>query len=578
MRQQRTDQRRGYARSHWGGVVAGIAALVTYLPAIKNGFVWDDPLVLRQIRSIHTWIDLVLMPPEVPRSYYRPLVFLSYWIDQTLSGGTAAGFHLSVILFHVVNSVLVFLFAICLFPSRPSIANLGALLFAVFPTHVESVAWMAGRSDVLMCSFLLLSALIVLHGRGWTSWLAAAALFLALLSKEAAISGVIVIPAIDWLRSRRIRWRNYLPLILVVGVYVQLRRVNGYTFGGGRLDELGPDLLFRLLRAVGFYLAESAGAVHLSPYLPAVPSSTVYFLLGFSVPTAVLISLYVFWPAARWPWAYLALWFTATLAPSFLLLTGSIASAPVADRYLYVPSVASCIFIASAIFWPVERWQVRAGLSMYVGIAIALVCASITWNYSAVWADEFAFWGRVVKTVPESPLAQAQFGSALMDRGDFDGAERALIFAARHSLGAEYKAIAYNNLSLIYRRKGKLDESEQVLMQALEIAPHPGLYHSLGMTYAAKAQADQARGDPDAVKQDLESAHLAFETALSVGASSDIGVLRQWEPAKTHGMLGQVLLALGDQAAARAHFEAALRLDPYGPTAAVTRRLLEALK
>jgi tetratricopeptide (TPR) repeat protein len=215
---------------------------------------------------------------------------------------------------------------------------------------------------------------------------------------------------------------------------------------------------------------------------------------------------------------------------------------------------------------------------MYVGIAIALVCASITWNYSAVWADEFAFWGRVVKTVPESPLAQAQFGSALMDRGDFDGAERALIFAARHSLGAEYKAIAYNNLSLIYRRKGKLDESEQVLMQALEIAPHPGLYHSLGMTYAAKAQADQARGDPDAVKQDLESAHLAFETALSVGASSDIGVLRQWEPAKTHGMLGQVLLALGDQAAARAHFEAALRLDPYGPTAAVTRRLLEALK
>src|SRR5579862_6787388 len=177
-------------------LVAACAVLV-YLPALRNGFIWDDPLVLQQLRAIHAWSDLITMPPQIPRFYYRPVIFVTYLIDRAIGGETPLWFHASVIASHALNSLLVFVLARHLFGKHSGIPLASAVLFAVAPIHVESVAWMAGRSDVVACTFLLLTVLLSLHrDAAWTAWLAALAFFLALLSKETAVSGLVLIPAL----------------------------------------------------------------------------------------------------------------------------------------------------------------------------------------------------------------------------------------------------------------------------------------------------------------------------------------------------------------------------------------------
>src|SRR5262249_51506721 len=152
--------------------ISVVAAVLVYLPALRNGFVRDDPLVLQQLRAIRAWGDLVVLPPEVPRYYYRPLIFVSYLIDRGLGGETPFWFHLSVIAFHALNCLLVFRLAAHLFPHDLAVAATSAVLFAVFPTHVESVAWMAGRSDVIVCTLLLLTVLLALRREAmWSAWL-----------------------------------------------------------------------------------------------------------------------------------------------------------------------------------------------------------------------------------------------------------------------------------------------------------------------------------------------------------------------------------------------------------------------
>ena len=149
--------------------VAALAAAV-YVNALANGLVWDDPIVLdRQLRAFRTLGDLLVTPRNIPQyspDYYRPLTTLSYLLDHAIGGSGPLMFHLSVVVFHVVTTFLVFRFGLALFSGAPVAvlaAGIGAALFAVHPIHSESVAWGAGRSDVLACGFSVAAATAYLH-------------------------------------------------------------------------------------------------------------------------------------------------------------------------------------------------------------------------------------------------------------------------------------------------------------------------------------------------------------------------------------------------------------------------------
>ena len=136
--------------------------------------------------------------------------------------------------------------------------------------------------------------------------------------------------------------------------------------------------------------------------------------------------------------------------------------------------------------------------------------------------------------------------------------------------------VAYGRLGLIYRRQGRLSQAMESYESALKLAPHPGLYHNLGMTLMSKAEEDQKQGNTAAVGEDVRKARAAFEKALSFENESEgTTYLAEWSPAKTHALLGQVLISLGDRAGARQHLQMALQMEPTGPIADVTRRQLQ---
>ncbi len=569
----------------WAGVAAAVVAVVLYFPALHNAFIWDDPLVLRQLQAIHSVRDLFILPAIIPHFYFRPLIFLSYLIDRELGAGTPLAFHASVVAVHALNTFLVGVLASRLYPSNWLVAIGSAVLFAVFPTHVESVAWMAGRSDVIACAFVLGTVLLFMNGGERGRYLLGGLTFLlGLLAKETALTGLCLIPLLDWLRARRLHWRRYLPLVAASVAYFLLRRQALGQFGGGTVTGAGaPQLGSDLMRALGFYAVQAVMPWRLCAYIPQVPAGWDYAVIGCAVLLAS--GTYVAWQARRvherhvWPPLFLLAWFFGTLAPSLTVILRRSASAPVADRYLYLPSVASGIFIAWCVVRVCEsrrlNWRWSAACLGVIATAFAVQVV----RYMPVWATDLAFWSDVAAKEPEDALPHRELASVLIERGRLQEAERELQRALAARSDRDGRAMTYNNLGNLYRRLARYDDAQQAFEAGLRITPHPTLYHNLGMTVMNQLEHAQPT-DQAVLLREMTAARTAFEQALRLGhlPNATGAGFPEWDEAKTHALLGQVLFSLGDRAGAREHLEAALRLQPSGPVADVTRRYMQRLQ
>lgn len=556
-----------------------LAALAIYLPAFSNGFVWDDPLVLQQLRAIRSVGDLVVLPPAIPRYYFRPLIFVSYLSDRTLGGEAPYWFHASVIGWHALNTLLVFLLGRRLFPNDWLVASGGALLFAVYPAHVESVAWMAGRSDVIACTFVLLTILLAMRReQPWSAWAAGGAALLALFSKELAVVVLLLVPLLDLMGTRRLYWLRYIPLVIAAAIYFIFRTTALGTVIGGMPTGAAPlQVVTDLLCAIGFYITRALVPVGLCAYIPEVPSSLAYLLVGAIIPLAAVGLSLLAWRSGRWEPGFLALWFFVTIAPSLTVIVRRSASAVVADRYLYVPSVASCLLFA----WVVMRLATQRRLAVgWPALAIALlsvVWAAMAVPYTRVWTDNLAFWSDVTAKGSSDALPYRELGTALIDRGRLSDAERALQQAVAARGTAEGRAMTYSNLGNLYRRQGRYDDALQAFQASLRIGAHPILYHNLGMTLMSKVEQEQHTSDQAAVQRDLTQARDAFQQALRIGTAPNAppAFRQEWNAAKTHALLGQVLFFMGDRAGAREQLDAGLQLEPTGPVADLTRQFLK---
>jgi tetratricopeptide (TPR) repeat protein len=195
-----------------------------------------------------------------------------------------------------------------------------------------------------------------------------------------------------------------------------------------------------------------------------------------------------------------------------------------------------------------------------------------------VWADDLSFWSDVAAKVPDDALPHLELAGALQQRNRLEEAERALQQALAGKADPAVRAMTYNALGNLYRRRGRYEDAARAFEAGIQVGPHPTLYHNLGMTLMLQLEEEQRRGDQAAIARDIVRARDAFEQALQLGSlgASPQG-FPQWDAAKTHALLGQVLFSLGNRAAAREHLETSLRLEPTGPAADVTRRYLQSL-
>jgi Flp pilus assembly protein TadD len=486
-----------------------LAALTTYVATLGYDFSFDDRSVIPAGWQVGASSPLsVLQAPvragEVLLSYFRPLTALSYWLDGLLWQGNPGGFHLTNLLLHALASVLVLCLARRLLPAGPG-PIVAALLFAVHPVHVEAVAWVQGRVDLLAAVGVLTAVLLAATGMelqgpprlGYLTASAAAAL-LALLAKEVAavapvLAGVVV--ATSRREPGAVKARDLLPFAVLHGctllLYFGLRTMALGAPLPGLLD--GPPIADRLLlalRVIPLYLRLLLFPLGLNPKHDVQPPAGLLdagvllgaFLLGL-IALAVLCGRGVPGLVPGLLWLVLA-WLPAS---NVLPIPGFV----VAERYLYLPSVGYCIALVGvashAVAAAPHRWR-RAAAG---GVAVVLIAlAGATAYQGQSWRDTRAFYEHLVRVSPHSAFARNNLGSVYLESGEDARAEAEFREALRLHPGSPGPL---NNLGLLAQRRGRTAEARGRYLEVLRTHPeHADAWNNLGTLYEAEGNLAQA--------------------------------------------------------------------------------------
>lgn len=493
------------SRGRRAAAAVALAALATYIRTLGYDFAFDDHLVIPVAWQVGAASPLeVLLAPvrvaEVLLGYFRPLTGLSYWLDGLLWRGNPGGFHLTNVLLHAWVSVLVLQVARRLLPAGPG-PLLAGLLFAVHPVHVEAVAWVQGRVDLLSAAGVLLAVLLGVAGveaagrRRLLYWAASAAAFLlALLAKEVAVVTPFLVALVLGGHPGREGWRGVragAPLLALLGatflLYVGLRTLALGTPALGLSS--GPPLADRVLLAfqvIPLSLRLLLWPVGLNPTHGVAPPSGPLdpgLLLGVLL-AALLAALASTWgrrvPGLGVGLAWLAL---AWLPVSNLL---PIAGFVVAERYLYLPSAGFCVALAAAVTAGLgagARWRAAR---LAAAAAVLLTVGGLAAAQADLWRDPRTFYEGLVRRNPDSPLAHNNLGEVYLSAGEDARAEEAFRTALRYRPA---DAGALSNLGIVAQRRGDFREARRLYREALAARPdHAEAWNNLGTLYEAEGE------------------------------------------------------------------------------------------
>jgi len=445
---------------------------------------------------------------------------------------------------------------------------MSALLFAVHPLHVESVSWIAGRTDLIVTLFSLLAFLSYVLFRKEKNLPVLFASFIfyffALLSKENAIGLLLLFPLFDILVLRKKTQKTLLPFVfflLITASYFYLRYRAGCLVappGAGEEPTLFSKAI-TLVYAFGFYLRKLVYPLPLSMFIDEVPHKLYIGLLPLLYLFILAISL-----IKRKRAAFLLLWILLTLGPSLLIALSRLASTPLAERYLYLPSVGFALLVPYALY-RVGRPVKKEVLLLYFLVPYFLWFAIETLDRQRIWKDDLSLWADAVEKAPRSALPHNEYGTALREHGFIEEAERefltALTSESRES--KSWKAYAATNLGLIYMDRKEFDAAEKYFREALEFYPdYPIALYDLGLLYLIRAKNEGENGEPNRAL--LIKAGKTLKKAVKV----DPNFIR------AHLMLGEAYYLYGKPEKARRHLEKVIELDPRSPEAQDAVRLL----
>ena len=404
---------------------------------------WDDDSYVVDNRFIQSFsirsLRHFFTQPVVKN--YVPIQLVSYQLDFAVWGLDPFGFHLDSVLLHGVNALLVWRFALRL-TGRRDLAFLSGLLFAVLPSHVESVAWVSGRKDLLAFGFGISSVLAYQRARDGSDpsrkygWLSLLLFVLAVLSKVT----IAVLPAflllLDFTAADRPRervgaaLRRFLPdkiPYLVIGMAVAIQNARVQVTPRGHGDGVFGFLLIKA-HALTSYLGLLVGVQRGQPTydLPALDSG---FALAGSIAGLALAGFSI-WAVYRWRNRVVQLsiaWIYLNLLPAlaFPLVTY------MADRYLYIPSLGFCLLLAAGFSAIRDRLAEVSGAPTGFGVAGGLALATLaffvfrTLEYLPVWRSTDALWTYTVTRTTGS-LARIGLASVRIDQGRYPEAEALL--------------------------------------------------------------------------------------------------------------------------------------------------------
>src|SRR5881296_3519414 len=538
-------------------VLIALVTVAAFLPALQNQFVsWDDDenfLDNPHYRGLG-WSPLRWMW-TTHQGHYIPLTWMTLGLDYLLWGMNPFGYHLTSLLLHAANAVA-FFFVVRRILKRalPSPSERGhalavsagfaALVFAIHPLRVESVAWVTERRDVLSGLFYLSAILVYLRacergarGRGWY-WLSVAVFGCALLSKSMVVNLPVVLLILDvyplrrlggfvgwWSEPARRIYVEKIPFVLLAAaasaVAVMAQLSKSAMIPVAHLSALGR--LAVSAYGLSFYLWKMVVPLNLSPlYMlpPTVDPEAPPFILSYGLVlaiTAIVLALRRRMPGLPAAWAA----YVVVLLPVLGIFQSGLQIA--ADRYTYLAGLGWAILAGAGLLscWRTSRGS-KTGTPaalLVAGVAICVVVGLgvLTWNQVQVWRDSERLWAHALAIDPDSPVAQNNFGYELDRRGKL--AEAIDHYRQALRIKPDY-ALAHTNWGAALGRQGKPAEAIDHYRQALRIKPGDALAHTnWGVELAQQgklAEAIEHFQEALRIKPDDALAHTNLGLALTL--------------------------------------------------------------
>ena len=575
-----------------------VATLALYNPVNRHPFVnYDDDRYITENLHVHnglTWRTITWAFTATEQGNWHPLTWLSHALDYQLFHQNPAGHHLTSLLIHAANAVLLFLFL--MYATRrlgPSLFV--AALFALHPINVESVAWVAERKNVL-CTFFFFATLIAYcwYARqpDWRRYLVFAGLFvLGLMSKPMVITLPFVLLLLDYWPLGRIRGGHAdataaplsklvvekLPLIALSAASAVIT-MQAQRAGGAMRSTAQFSLAVRLENAVmayAMYLWKMIWPSHLSPIYPHPGDS----LAGWQVGTSALVLLAVTAVALKFrARRYLLtgwLWFLGTLVPVIGLV--QVGDQAMADRYAYIPLVGIFIMIAWRIADLADSKQIGLVVRVIPAACVLLALSFATNRQLGYWSSNYDLWTHAVAVTGRNFIAQDNLGGALLWLGKTD--EAYLHFQAAAEINP-LDPMSRSNLGAYLQEHGHMAEAIEKYNRVITLTSDPGLlaatYANLGAAYRKLGEDEKARTSYD---QALQLNPNQYNVYLGLGellekqsrlddAISNYSKAVELRPTDTGFLLlGRALERTGRRSEALAAYQAALKLSPEMPEA-----------
>jgi len=533
------------------------AGLLVFWPGAKGEFIYDDTVDIRNVDNVFTpgaWPQLF---KTASAQLYRPVKYLSYFLDNSLFGWKPEGWHWQSYLWHALNGVLLFALARRWEASLVA-ATLGAVWFAIHPIHAEAVVWISSRASLQSTFGVLLMLFFYDRWRQYERKGDLAGLlvagFIGFFSKEDALMVFPILVLYEWfVRSQKtqelLKQKSFLiPVIslgLVALVYVGLRQsiLTGLSQGareGGLAGWLStlPVILTTYLRQL------------IWPD-PMCIDQPVDFAAGFgtafwlSVAVLVILAGTFLWKRDTWArWQFAVGFFFVTLVPVMGLIP---INQPRADRFLYLPSVAAALGVAWGWDWAMRQGKLRS-------VALAFMALTLgwfgwrSWDYSQTFLNDRVLWEQVIAVNARSYRGYANLAAAENNVGRPQNGltliEQSLAIKDDYPEGWVVKGYS---LSMM----GKVAEAEALYRKAIASAPEEARWLFL---LADLLERQQRNAEAMELYDRIATVRPAYvESRLSAGFL-----------AATMGQLGK----------AREHWEAVLKYDPLNEAARKNLELL----
>lgn len=512
--------------------ITGVLAItfIVFFPAIRNQFVsFDDPHYIVDNPYIKGFtaenLKTIFFTDANNLGNYHPITILSFAVNYSTSGLDPAGYHLVNVLLHLLNTLLVFQLAMHLFIRIGSgrtqlLSSVTALLFGIHPLHVESVAWVSGRKDLLYTCFYLLSLLVYiryLDKKAVKYYLLSLLFFLlSLLSKGMAVTLTFSVIALDYFFKRDLFTKKiilekipFFLLSLVFGIIsISVQQAQGATeiIKFGVFDRAVFACYGFTQYLIKFIFPYKLCGYYPYPDLKAANIPGTYYLTIIPAFLSILLFIYFLLIRPNRTIIFGILFFFINVM--FVLQFFPVGSAVMADRYTYLSSFGIFFLAASGFGYLIQKFTTARTLLISLFIIYSLSLSAVSTRRCADWHDSYSFWNDVMTKYPHFYPAYNNLGEMY----ETDGRNEEAITVFSNSIVAnKNNPNAYFHRGSIYGKSGRLKEAISDLTEAINVSP--GFTQAYINRAIAKAMNQDARGaladlDSVLVKGKNESAYF----------------------------------------------------------------------